>query len=259
MQRLIPIGVLLTALITSPVAFAQPAIPDGVICPMDAMECPDGTMVGRSGPNCEFVCPTTPNSSTTPETSFETRPRAEVLKSNITDGALERQAQRESAEEAREELRAERHGTLSEIRQQRIINLAANISNRMDAAVDRLYAIVARLESRITKIAASGIDTSEATRNLQQAAASLATAKSLLSTIDERVSEATFSEEPLAKWSELRQYYQDIGQEVRAAHTALRATVAALKAALATTTPGVSEAVRNDTSTGTETTPTATP
>ncbi len=28
-----------------------------VICTMDAMACPDGTYVGRSGPNCEFKCP----------------------------------------------------------------------------------------------------------------------------------------------------------------------------------------------------------
>ncbi len=28
-----------------------------VACTMDAMMCPDGTYVGRSGPKCEFVCP----------------------------------------------------------------------------------------------------------------------------------------------------------------------------------------------------------
>lgn len=27
------------------------------VCPDDAIECPDGTWVGRSGPSCEFVCP----------------------------------------------------------------------------------------------------------------------------------------------------------------------------------------------------------
>ncbi len=26
-------------------------------CTMDAMMCPDGSYVGRSGPNCQFVCP----------------------------------------------------------------------------------------------------------------------------------------------------------------------------------------------------------
>lgn len=28
-----------------------------VACTMDAMQCPDGSWVGRSGPNCRFVCP----------------------------------------------------------------------------------------------------------------------------------------------------------------------------------------------------------
>jgi hypothetical protein len=27
------------------------------ICTMDARMCPDGSYVGRTGPNCEFVCP----------------------------------------------------------------------------------------------------------------------------------------------------------------------------------------------------------
>jgi len=30
---------------------------EGVMCSMDAMICPDGSNVGRTGPNCEFVCP----------------------------------------------------------------------------------------------------------------------------------------------------------------------------------------------------------
>ena len=34
---------------------------DGVACTMEALECPDGSYVGRSGPNCEFAaCPTLP-------------------------------------------------------------------------------------------------------------------------------------------------------------------------------------------------------
>lgn len=28
-----------------------------VACTMDAKMCPDGSYVGRSGPDCEFVCP----------------------------------------------------------------------------------------------------------------------------------------------------------------------------------------------------------
>jgi hypothetical protein len=33
-------------------------VEEPVACTMDAMMCPDGTWVGRTGPNCEFVCPT---------------------------------------------------------------------------------------------------------------------------------------------------------------------------------------------------------
>lgn len=35
-----------------------------IACPMDAMQCSDGSYVGRTGPNCEFVCPETSCSET---------------------------------------------------------------------------------------------------------------------------------------------------------------------------------------------------
>lgn len=30
---------------------------NGVMCTADAMQCPDGSWVGRTGPNCQFECP----------------------------------------------------------------------------------------------------------------------------------------------------------------------------------------------------------
>lgn len=44
-----------------------PSEEETVFCTMDAMMCPDGTYVGRTGPNCEFKCPDT-NASTSPMT-----------------------------------------------------------------------------------------------------------------------------------------------------------------------------------------------
>jgi len=35
-----------------------------VACTADAMQCPDGSYVGRTGPNCQFVCPTSAGSGT---------------------------------------------------------------------------------------------------------------------------------------------------------------------------------------------------
>lgn len=40
-----------------PTPQVSPSTDDQVMCTMDALECPDGTYVGRTGPNCEFVCP----------------------------------------------------------------------------------------------------------------------------------------------------------------------------------------------------------
>ncbi|MFN3188320.1 MAG: Gmad2 immunoglobulin-like domain-containing protein [Candidatus Paceibacteria bacterium] len=33
---------------------------EGVMCTMDALMCPDGSYVGRTGPDCQFVCPNLP-------------------------------------------------------------------------------------------------------------------------------------------------------------------------------------------------------
>ena len=50
--------------------FTEPA-PDTVVCTADAMQCPDGSYVGRSGPRCEFVCPE-PATSTPAATTVQT-------------------------------------------------------------------------------------------------------------------------------------------------------------------------------------------
>ena len=54
-------------------ATPPPAGPgDGwVACTADAMQCPDGSWVGRTGPNCEFICPAA-SSTTGDSTSTQT-------------------------------------------------------------------------------------------------------------------------------------------------------------------------------------------
>ncbi len=44
--------------VTSPTISPTKSIPNQVICTMEAKLCPDGSYVGRHGPNCEFdKCP----------------------------------------------------------------------------------------------------------------------------------------------------------------------------------------------------------
>lgn len=175
-------------------------------------------------------------SSTTEETetSASSTPRE-------TDTALEERQQernelieerQENRVETRENLREERQSALSEIRQQRVLNLSANISNRMEAAISRLFNIVERLEERIIKINATGVDTTAAESKLREAAQLLASARASLANIDTLVSEATSSPEPKTAWQNVRSVYLETGIQIRASHQSLRETVALLKVAI---------------------------
>jgi len=55
----------------NPVKYENPNEKDPIVCTADAKLCPDGSYVGRVGPNCEFVCPETPNNNIPPGAIFE--------------------------------------------------------------------------------------------------------------------------------------------------------------------------------------------
>lgn len=57
----------------APVLIAPP-IDSGTLCTMDAMQCPDGSYVGRTGSQCEFVCPAVNTTTTTPSTATSAVP-----------------------------------------------------------------------------------------------------------------------------------------------------------------------------------------
>jgi len=55
---MLTVGIGLCAGIIYFLFWPEPArFPEPVYCTQDAMQCPDDTWVGRTGPNCEFVCP----------------------------------------------------------------------------------------------------------------------------------------------------------------------------------------------------------
>ena len=137
-----------------------------------------------------------------------------------------------SATEARAEVQAqqaERRTQLNERARERITNLAANISNRMDAAAARMQNITTRLESRINKLEASGLDTTEAAIALASAQRSIDAAVTALARIDITVQNAVTAEDPKAAWVEVRAAYTAIREQLRTANTELRASVQALK------------------------------
>ena len=123
----------------------------------------------------------------------------------------------------------EQRTALTQIRQTRITNLAANISNRMDAAVMRLSTISQRLEQRIIKMEELGIETSLAKEKLASANKTLVDARLKLSDIDSLVNGATYSIEPRSDWLTVKERYQETNSLIRQAHFALQESIMALQ------------------------------
>jgi len=66
MSRLPKIIVLLSILFFA--AACKPVLPNEPVCTREAKLCPDGSSVGRIGPNCEFApCPQSPPQSSNPK------------------------------------------------------------------------------------------------------------------------------------------------------------------------------------------------
>ncbi|OIP77152.1 MAG: hypothetical protein AUK16_02435 [Parcubacteria group bacterium CG2_30_44_11] len=173
----------------------------------------------------------------------------------------ERQADMASSSEVRQAALVERRAALDVRAQKRITNLAANISNRMDAAVARLNQIIDRLTARTTELEAKGVDTVEAEVHIADAKTAVDAAAALLADIDEEMASVTGSESPREKWTAVREIFLNVKAELVKARESLRAAVASLKAAVSENGGGngVSDAVqaeaaaeREETTSGTE-------
>ena len=131
--------------------------------------------------------------------------------------------------------------------QERIINLAANVSNRFEGLIARLDNIAGRLQKRIDKLESEGYDVSSARASLDSARSSLSAAKNDLSGIDAKVTGAIGSVDPRGQWREVRATYLRARDHVRAAHSALRDTISNLKTAPQLTAPPVVAATSTET------------
>ena len=118
---------------------------------------------------------------------------------------------------------------LSEVKQKRITNLCANISNRLDAVINRHEQITKRLESRITKLQQQNFDTTESYTQLQEAVSTLNQAKESIKDIDNLVYRMTTSVHPQTDWILVYTTYTNTEKLVRETQTKLRTTITILK------------------------------
>lgn len=196
--------------------------------------------------------------------AIQTREAALADRDAIADGIAEnreaiieeQEATRAAGIETREQRQvelqaqqAERRSALTDRAKERITNLAANVSNRMDAAAARMQDIINRLDSRIDKLEAAGLDTTQAAAALASAQTSVTAAISELSRIDVIVQNAVTAEDPRAAWASVKVTYGGIRAQLQTAHTEIKASVQALKEAAraAEDNRGAAAAVQNNT------------
>lgn len=115
-------------------------------------------------------------------------------------------------------VRAQDTPALDKREQKRARNLAANMTNRMEATVFRLEKIIERLESRLQKQQDAGLDRGAAFGFLGQAKATLNNAKVELTLIDARVEKSVTSNNPKGHFDDVRQAYARIKGNISEAH-----------------------------------------
>lgn len=115
--------------------------------------------------------------------------------------------------------------TLQKIAQNRLLNLAANMSNRMDSAVLRLQNVINRLTSRLDKMAGSGGEVTRAKTELALAQTKLDEAKRALASIDVEVNAFIGSATPRENWANLKKTYLSTRDAIVASHQSILATI----------------------------------
>ncbi|MCU0678691.1 MAG: hypothetical protein MUF19_03885 [Candidatus Pacebacteria bacterium] len=130
-------------------------------------------------------------------------------------------------------VREERRAALSAAAQARLTNLAANVSNRMDAYVRRITNVTDRLESRASKLQETGLDVSAARGKIADARAELEKARQNLATIDSAVAGFVGSENPRTYWQQVKTTYLTARDAIKGAHRATVETLLLLQTATA--------------------------
>lgn len=117
---------------------------------------------------------------------------------------------------------------LTEAQQTRIVNLSANISNRMEAAINRAEQIARRVQERIDVLSAQNINTAGAQAQLEEARFSLEDAHLTITDIDASVSEIAYSESPRDAWVSTKAIYVQTAESITNTFIALKSATNAL-------------------------------
>jgi hypothetical protein len=116
--------------------------------------------------------------------------------------------------------------------QTRAINLAANMSNKLDAAILRFETISTRLQSRIIKMETDGYNMALIWPHLSAVNKNMEQARLLMGGMPS-IAELVASENPKAEWAAARGKFLEVKAELQSAKQSLMLTITEMKAAAA--------------------------
>lgn len=120
---------------------------------------------------------------------------------------------------------------LTAAQQKRVTNLAANVSNKLDATTIRLTNIVLRMEARMRIIEQEGKDVGTARIQLDAAKSELEIIRATLRTVDTDVAKVTASEKPQQEWLRVRTTFTNTNASLQQTKQILQSALDALKGA----------------------------
>jgi hypothetical protein len=110
-------------------------------------------------------------------------------------------------------------GVLNEREQERIINLAANITNRMEATIERLRDITKRLESRANKVTPDPFDVTDVAKSrITYSLEYLDQASESLDGMDELIYNTVTSDNPMTNWPLIKEGYARAKESINLAY-----------------------------------------
>lgn len=122
-------------------------------------------------------------------------------------------------------------GSLTAAQQQRVINLAANISNQLETTIRRLQTITQRMQIRSDRIATAGGDVTTANAAIRATDDHISEARRALTTIDQDVYTVATSPNPADTWAPVKATYQRAQLRLINAQSSAEEALTALRAA----------------------------
>lgn len=138
-------------------------------------------------------------------------------------------------------------------KQKRLTDLAANISNRIDAATNRLASIDTRIYSRANKIEAQGFTVTDGRSYADQAMDRITIVQNNMKDIDSQVAKTVTSTQPQADWTNIKNTFVNAKNDLIQAKALLLQAVAALRADESSKTTQITSTTTTSSSTASST------